>query len=147
MKWRSSDLLSFAVARETYFLPRVLINYNSNLIISFMLITRFGGTNLSFEKVICHKFSISTIRPRRQSCPIFAGSQSHWSISINPRRWLATTDSWTKLPRQLTSRSISRYGLYDFQCKFICSLFHKTWFFFYSKLFLRGLSAYDKKWI
>ena len=48
---------------------------------------------------------ISTNQPRRPSCPTFGRSQSQWSFSINPRRWLAATKSGTSL----TSRSIRRY--------------------------------------
>ena len=47
--------------------------------------------------------TISSNRPRRQSCLTFGGSQSQWDISINPRRWLAATENGTRL----RSRSIS----------------------------------------
>ena len=49
--------------------------------------------------------TISTNRPRRQSCLTLGVSQSQRSISMNLRRWLAARKRVTRL----TSRSISRY--------------------------------------
>ena len=72
---------------------------------------KFGaslGTRFKLKKnLISSKFHyISTNQPRRQSCPTFGGSQSPWSISVNPRRWLAATESRTRWKLRLISRYI-----------------------------------------
>ena len=91
-------------------------NWALERIQSLLLIPQFSqycgnlGNNQDFSSEIWKRVSmwtsltISSYRPRRQSCLTFAGSQSKCSIYIYSCRWLVVAESKARL----TSRSFSR---------------------------------------
>ena len=78
-------------------------------------------------------FTKYTNRLWRQTWPTFGRSQSQWSTSISPRRWLAAIES----VRRLTSRLISSYSIGHLPLE-------KTYFF-------RSISTYfsvvENRWL